>query len=277
MGTPTEGTFAPCISSANCVNTLPENTQVTLSVQPAPGYFFEGWGADCQGEENTSCVVSLSNDKTIEAYFSQKFNRTYSKGANDQVRKVNVLPNNKILISGNFSQYDGINKNRLVMLNNDGSIDSSFNSSGMGSDAIAVARQSDGKLLLSGYFSKNIMRLNADGSNDSSFPLGSGFNSTVYGIEVQSDGKIIVGGEFSSYNGIAVSKIARLNSDGTLDTSFNPGTGPNDRIDALIVDGNKYVIVGQFTSYNGQPSNRIAKINADGTLDSSLILGLGLI
>ena len=99
---------------------------------------------------------------------------------------------------------------------------------------------------------------------DLGFGLGDGANSTVRTTALQSDGKIIIVGEFTSYNGTARNRIARLNADGTLDLTFNPGTGANGLVQttALQSDG-KIIIGGEFTSYNGTGRNRIARILGD--------------
>src|SRR5437868_333381 len=65
---------------------------------------------------------------------------------------------------------------------------------------------------------------------DIGFGNGDGANNWVSTTAIQSDGKIIIGGGFSSYNGAARKLIARLNADGTLDGSFNPGTGPKQSV-----------------------------------------------
>ncbi|MFM9006926.1 MAG: delta-60 repeat domain-containing protein, partial [Flavobacteriales bacterium] len=69
-----------------------------------------------------------------------------------------------------------------------------------------------------------------DGTLDAGFNPGTGADNIIYATALQTDGKIIIGGQFTSYNGTTRNSIARLNADGTLDASFNPGTGANDRI-----------------------------------------------
>lgn len=63
---------------------------------------------------------------------------------------------------------------------------------------------------------------------------------------------------------------------GSLDTTFNPGTGPNEECgifcSALQTDG-KIIIGGYFTSFNGLAKNRIARLNADGSVDKSFTSG----
>jgi len=119
-------------------------------------------------------------------------------------------------------------------------------------------------------FSPSAIRLNTGGSSDTGFTVGTGFNSTVWSIAVQSDGKILVGGEFTAYNGTGINRIARLNSDGSLDTGFSVGTGFNSTVRSIAVQSDGKILVGgQFTVYNGTGRNRIARLNSDGSLESN--------
>ena len=156
-------------------------------------------------------------------------------------------------------------------LNADGSLDTSFNpGSGANSVVTSIALQPDNKIIIGGEFTSYngtarnyIARLNADGSLDTSFNPGSGANSTVYSVALQPDNKIIIGGEFTSYNGTARNRLARLNADGSLDTSFNPGSGASNTVYSIALQpDNKIIIGGYFTSYNGTDRNRLARLNA---------------
>ncbi|MFY8191457.1 MAG: delta-60 repeat domain-containing protein, partial [Bacteroidia bacterium] len=87
--------------------------------------------------------------------------------------------------------------------------------------------QSDGKIILVGNFHKHnllnfrhIMRLNADGTVDSGFKTGLGTDNIIQSVFLQKDGKIVISGWFGTYNGMARSNMARLNQDGSLDSSF---------------------------------------------------------
>jgi uncharacterized delta-60 repeat protein len=150
------------------------------------------------------------------------------------------------------------------------------------SDITSIVVQADGKILVGGWFGtigeqarNRIARLNADGSLDASFnPSASGdFNSIVVETEVnclavQADGKILVGGAFTNLGGQPRNRIARLNADGSLDTSFNPNA--NWRVYSLWVQADgKILIGGDFTAVGGQTRNHIARLNADGSLDTS--------
>ncbi|MBE7443253.1 MAG: hypothetical protein HS119_12470 [Flavobacteriales bacterium] len=196
-------------------------------------------------------------------------------GPNDQIRSMAIQSDGKIIIGGRFTSYNGTAKNYIARVNTNGSIDNTFNI-GTGFNTFAEVRniqiQADGKILVVGEFTSyngtsrsGIVRINTNGSIDTSFNPGtgaSGVSSTgVYDLAIQSDGKIIIVGSFFSYNGTNISKVARINSNGTLDTSFDPGTGPNNTVHSISVqpDG-KIIIAGDFTSYNGTTRNRVARL-----------------
>ncbi|MBL7877887.1 MAG: IPT/TIG domain-containing protein [Cyclobacteriaceae bacterium] len=197
--------------------------------------------------------------------------------ANSTVYAVAYQPDGKIIFGG-----FGI----LVRLNQNGLIDASFNPGGTGPDRFiyAITIQPDGKIIIGGDFTfyngtarERIARLNSDGSLDTSFDPGAGADNVVFNIALQSDGKIIIAGDFTSYNINARNRIARLNANGSIDTSFNPGTGANNTVRSIsLQSNNKLLIGGLFTSYGGITSNRLARVNSDGSLDTSFNTGSGL-
>ena len=205
-------------------------------------------------------------------------------GADNQIYSLIQQPDGKIIIGGDFTTYNGTARTRIARLNSDGSLDASFNpGSGTDNYVLSMARQPDGKILIAGFFTNyngtarnRVARLNSDGTLDASFNPGSGANNVVYSIVVQPDGKILIGGIFTTYNGTARNRIARLNTDGSLDASFGPGSGANQVVYPIVVqpDG-KILIGGEFTTYNGTARNRIARLNNDGSLDASFNPGSG--
>ena len=146
-----------------------------------------------------------------------------------------------------------------------------------------VLRQSDGKLIVVGNFTtylgqarSRIVRLNSDGSLDGTFNIGTGANNQISTAALLADGKILIGGLFTTFNGTTRNRIARLNSDGSLDATFNPPSGANGNVASIALqpDG-KYVISGGFTTYDGVTRVRLARINANGSLDTSADSGIG--
>ena len=114
-----------------------------------------------------------------------------------------------------------------------GSIDTSFNiGTGFNERVYSTKIDSNGKIIASGVFTtysgstqNYLVRLNSDGTKDTSFNIGTGFNNIVDGLAVDSNGKIIAGGIFSAYSGSSHNGfLIRLNTDGTKDTTFNIGS-----------------------------------------------------
>jgi uncharacterized delta-60 repeat protein len=114
------------------------------------------------------------------------------------------------------------------------------------------------------------------GALDASFDPGNGFIGNVFATAIQNDGKIIVGGDFSSFNDVTRNRIARLNANGELDTSFDPGIGFNNNVYSTAIQSDGKIIVGgDFTAFNGVTRSRIARLNANGSLDNSFVPGNG--
>lgn len=170
----------------------------------------------------------------------------------------------KLIVVGNFTAYNGTTVNKIARINTDGTLDTTFNPAGAGTNnyIFSLMQQTDGKLLISGDFTtyngtaiNRIARLNADGTLDTSFTVGTGMTVASefgQGFKIQPDNKIIVYGTFLSYNGTTTNRIARLNTDGTLDTSFVTGTGFNNTVGSVdILPSGKLIVAGSFSTYNG--------------------------
>ena len=149
-----------------------------------------------------------------------------------------VQPDGKIILAGNFNSVLGVPRSNIARLNADGTLDTGFDPKANG-PVNSVVVQADGKVLLGGAFTTlqpngaaaasardRIARVNADGTLDTGFDPKA--NSGVQCVAVQADGKVLLGGAFTMLqpNGAAAPTarqyIARVNSDGTLDTSFDP-------------------------------------------------------
>lgn len=174
----------------------------------------------------------------------------------------------------------------IILSAQDGTVDFSFNtgSGSNGSEIVAMALQPDGKIIVAGDFTsydgiarKGIARLNSDGSIDQTFNPGSGVVGNVYDIMIQQDGKIIIAGDFTQFNNIQKKYVTRLNSDGSLDMTFNTaGSGSSQGVFSITQQNDgKILIAGGFTSYNGISRGRIARLNNNGTLDQTFDSGIG--
>jgi uncharacterized delta-60 repeat protein len=187
-----------------------------------------------------------------------------------------IQSDGKIIIGGEFATVPGLARNNIARLNADGTGDPSFNP-GSGADGLvrSIALQPDGKIVVGGWFTNfdgashnRIVRLNADGSLDSGFNVGSGADGLIFAVAVQTDGKVLIGGYFTNVNGLSRSYIARLNADGSVDTGFNPGA--DYYVYAIVVqpDG-KILVGGWFTTLAGVSIHGIARFNEDGSFDTS--------
>jgi uncharacterized delta-60 repeat protein/gliding motility-associated-like protein len=178
---------------------------------------------------------------------------------------------------------EGGNEYFVARLLTDGSLDPTYlnrDRSEFSAYVDMVVIQPDDKVIAAGRFQNisgtnygRIVRFNTDGTIDATFNnTGAGFNGLVSTVELQPDGKILAAGGFTTYNGSASNRIARLNADGTLDATFNAGTGTNSSPNDIILqpDG-KILVSGSFTTYNGTAVSTVIRLNADGSLDGSFV------
>lgn len=228
-------------------------------------------------------IFLLNADYSLDVDFNP------GDGADGGISDFVLLPNGKIVIVGSFTSYNQSRSWGIARLLNNGSLDPSFNIgtafAGIGSETSvsAIVRQEDGKFIIVGGFSffngkpaNKILRLLSDGSFDEAFNSGTGSDQYINCVKVRPDGKIMIAGIFTSYNGERVNNIARLNSDGTLDESFNPGDGPDLNIsDIEVMPDNKVLMVGRFTNFDSNPANRIVLLNDDGSIDPEFKSGTG--
>jgi uncharacterized delta-60 repeat protein len=256
------------------------DTVEALALQPDGKILIGGFFSTYNGIRRNH-IARLNSDGSLDTNFLST-----GTGANSTVYTIVVQPDGKILIAGFFSTYNGTTRNYIARLNPNGSLDTGFLSTGTAANSTvqAIALQADGKILIGGFFStyngvarNGIARLNADGSLDTNFNPGSGTNNTVNALALQADGKIFIGGSFTSFNGVERNRVARLNSDGSLDTSFlSSNSGANATVNALAVQADgKVLIGGAFEAYNGVGRNRIARLNPDGSLDADFNPGIG--
>jgi uncharacterized delta-60 repeat protein len=205
-------------------------------------------------------------------------------GTNDAVNVVIPQPDGKVIVAGRFTQANNVGRNRIARFNFNGSLDNTFNP-GIGADAeiTAAVLQPDGRIVVAGRFTSfngvmhnRVCRLNADGSVDPSFGLGAGIDNSVFALALQSDGRILVGGQFSQVDLTQRFNFARLNTNGSVDLTFNPVNGPNGDVNAIVIQPNGAIIIGgTFIGYNGFARGGIARVLADGTLDPSFDSGVG--
>jgi len=259
-----------------------DNYILTISIQSdgkilAGGYFISFTGT------TQNYLIRLNTDGTKDTSFN------IGTGFNNGIVSIAVQSDGKILAGGVFTTFTGTTQNCLIRLNSDGSKDTSFNiGTGFGPfggvAVLSVAIQSDGKVLVGGSFTtftgstqNRLIRLNSNGTKDTSFDIGTGFDNSVQSIAIQSDGKILVGGNFTTFTGTTQNRLLRLNSDGTKDTSFDIGSGFDDRVESIKIQSDGKILVGGlYQNFTGTTQNRLIRLNSDGTKDTSFNIGTGI-
>jgi uncharacterized delta-60 repeat protein len=220
----------------------------------------------------TNFIIRFNTDGTRDNTFN------IGTGFNGSVGYIKLQSDNKIIVAGTFSSYNGTTKNKFIRLNSNGSVDNTFDvGTGAGTAVVdSVTMQSDDKLIIGGRFTTfngtsapRIVRLNTDGSVDNTFNAGTGFDIGPNSLNVQSDGKILATGSFNTYNGFNFTglRLLRLNSDGSRDTSFNV-TESGGTNGTIIYPNDKIIVLGNSNS-------KIVKLNSDGTVDTSFNPGTG--
>ncbi len=228
------------------------------------------------GDANVA-TVSIADPGVRDATFAADF-------INSTVTCVLPLPDGSAIIGGWFSSvqndaFQSFARGGITRIKANGDVDPDFATAG-GANSLplrGLARQPDGKILVLGPFStfngaahNRLVRLNTDGSLDSTFNIGTGADAAVRVVLLQPDGKIIVGGEFTYFDGVAREYLARLTADGTLDTTW---TGPNFegwsvKSLALQADG-KLLVSGDFYFTGSTLKSGLCRLNTNGALDTT--------
>jgi len=211
---------------------------------------------------------------------------TYDAGSETTgtVNAIVVQPDGKILIAGNFIKYRGVTRKGIARVNSDGTLDTTFvpqTADWNGHTVNAMVLQSDGKIIIGGSFptystaSRNgIARIYANGTLDTTFNPGTGFDGNVLSLALLPGNKVLAGGDFTTFNGSTRNYVAVLSSTGVLDTTFDPSAhsaNPNDRVHSVAYqpsDG-KVLIGGYFTRVGTTTRYHLARLNTNGALDGT--------
>ena len=251
-------------------------------------------------------VARLNLDGTSDTSFSADGVQTVDFDAgNDLARDVVVQPDGKIVVVGGGGE--NFNDFAVARLTSNGALDATFSSDGRQTTSLgqflgahAVAMQPDGKIVAVGSGSETpgtapnfaVVRYDTDGSLDATFggdgrqtiDVGGLSNEDAEGVLVQPDGRIVVVGQATTFtlSGCTTCDfgVARINSDGTPDTTFSGdgvlmtdfGASRDVAQDvALEADGDLVVVGWRQVASSGDPAydTAVAVYNSDGTLDTS--------
>jgi len=228
--------------------------------------------------QNQSHLARLNIDGTLDS----GFNTT----VNDDVKAVAIQNDGKLIIGGSFTLVNGVIRNKIARLNADGTLDMTFNPNG-GADSLrgvtSIDVNADGKIAIAGDFSTlggvaspPVAVLNADGSVLSSFDAEISFFSAGQ-VKLLADDKVLVGGIIGlPFLSPLDGNFIRLNTDGSLDATFDPG------IDWAVVnfvldDSGNAILSGLFTELSNNSFTAVSKVATNGTLDTFNLGDLELI
>ena len=225
-------------------------------------------------------ILRLNKDGTIDEDF-----HLITLSQREYFKQIKLLPNGKILgiIGSPFNS-----KGKLIRLNNNGSVDSSFIEYKTDWSLRSIALQSNDKIVIGSSFNPQseakapLVRLNPDGQIDTTFNFMHTLSeiTEIIDIEIDKNEKILVGGLFQLQTDTNIVNIMRLNSDGSIDKSFltrNAFEFNNEFFVRCIYvqkDG-RLVLGGRFDSFNGRVNKNIVRLNSDGSLDKEFKTGDG--
>ncbi|CAN5348690.1 hypothetical protein BH09PLA1_BH09PLA1_13920 [soil metagenome] len=271
-----------------------DDSAYAITVQADGRFLVAGTVRGANGTNDFGVARFLSNG-SLDATFGINGMVTTDFGlagaSSDEARAMVIDSSGRIYVAGYANRGTGTGNDFAVAryLSN-GSLDDSFGAAGIAvnhfgtnDQALAMALQSDGRLVVTGLFTSDFgtVRYNANGSLDTSFgangsirtPVGTGTDSAT-SVAIRGDGKIFVGGwaQFGSDFDFAV---AAYNANGSLDTTFNGsgrvttnmGTADRATAIALLSDG-RFVLAGRSDG-----NVAVVRYNADGSLDDSFGAG----
>lgn len=287
----------------------PPSGNVTIDPAFTGGVSYMVWA---MAQQSDGKVVTWGLDRES---LQPALSRVTSAGALDPTFQVPTLtdarfdvnltaqPDDKLLISGDFTAVNGVPRAGLARLNANGTLDTGFVPTNPAGKTFTgkgpVALQPNGAVLLTGTLASGgttgtvVARFSSTGTFDPSLNVllgdGTGLSATIV---VQPDGKLLLGGTFTKVNGVGRNGIARVSSTGVVDPTFDPGVGfgaydqcpgcgplrPGRGVKALALqpDG-KVVVGGSFVVFNWFPANQLIRLNADGSRDISFDTGSGVL
>jgi uncharacterized delta-60 repeat protein len=276
-------------SAANSITRLNTDgtTDLTFLTNIGTGFNSPVTKVKVQSDDKLVCVGYFTMFNGSNKYFLTRLTSggtddatfTYTTSLNSNPNSIDIQSDGKIVVGGNFTSFGGTPTNRVLRLLTGGTLDTTFATNlgtGFNNPVQVVKVQANGDILVGGDFTtfngtnvNRLIRLTTTGSVDSTFLTNIGIGvlvnnnpscpqGTPYTIVQQTDGKIVVGGNFTIFNSLPLSKIFRLNVDGTIDSSFNVGNGFNSfatLLDIKLQTTGEIVAVGLFNAYDTYPNN----------------------
>ena len=239
-------------------------------------------------------ITRLNIDGSLDLTFNPHSGISrYSFSEHNSNVNTKSLMDGKILIFGSFTSYNDIPFNHMCKLTQDGQFDSSFSidpaisfTFNSGTDSYSkIKQQNDGKILFTGTpiinvlvngINKNFVRINENGSFDDTFNFASG--NSIIDYKIQNDGKIVAIGSGPLFMENTSHKVIRLNTDGSVDSSFTSVLFSENLTSIEIQNDNKFLVIHPVIyDYTANTNSSLQRLNQDGSLDTSFIPAKGYV
>lgn len=273
--TPTQTSCPGICFGTNSGFTNVQQSIMDISSSPdGQTYYFVGAFTDFGGNSAYRFAIAFTEDGLLQTGFTSNL-------ANAAILDSKVQSDGKIMIGGAFTTYQSLSRNRIARINPNGSLDTTFapGTGFAGGNVQILAIDPDGKILAGGNFTSYsgvskgaLVRLLPNGQLDPTFSgLTTGFSggtggaqSLVWEIKRLSNGKYYVAGNLGTYNGVACNDIVRLNSDGSLDATFNATAySGNSIVNGFGLQSSGKLIIA------GQQTDLVRRLNTDGSIDAT--------
>lgn len=225
-----------------------------------------GFNGYDQRTENISNLTILNKNGSIDTMGIHPFRRPdqndtikyyprLNAGTDRAINRIHKMPDGKLLAAGGFGffvsrRYDQPNK-----------------------------RLESDSVILDSIRIPQILRLNADGTldktyrfdieNNEGFKAANGPTNALIHKDASKEGKVLFYGRFTTFDGKPAKNLIRINADGTIDDTFNPGVGPDNSVTSVTYNEllDRYVVTGLFRNFNGKPCEFLTILNSDGSAD----------
>lgn len=224
-------------------------------------------------------IARFNADGSLDTTYHFDLNKHYGlETVNGAISASILLPDQKLLIVGNFTKYDGQTVNRIARLNPDGSLDKTFHyGSGADRSVSAITPLKNGGYLLVGSFNSydghqvaHAVKIDASGKYDPTFDIGTGADGFIYKAFELNNGAILLSGTFRLFDDRTCNNFVVVNPDGSFHARLNSTGGFNIGMDAVsgaIADvielegEHSVIVVGNFAEFDYRETNNIVKLN----------------
>ena len=237
-------------------------------------------------------IARLEMNGALDDTFDPNVTGRTISGFSFNIRALALQADGRILIGGFINAVGSTSINNLARLSSDGILDGSFNPN-PDNNVNSIVVTPDNQILIGGTFNNigtierdDIARLDLNGDLDIGFTPPNillsniDINSDINSVALQTDGKVIIIGVFNTINGIQVEGLARLQTNGNLDTDFTPPDLNNlfnfpPILNTVALQRDDKILLGGFFSRedeSGLVNNNLIRLNTDGSFDNTFII-----